>query len=197
MSVAPSIVLAFDVWIVLVLARRARDVLFRWPLERGVAARVAERGPSALAVLASEGGEAAWARLARAVGSADGDEPGDRLVALEDALGDLRDEIVGRLLWLRVMAPAASALGLAGAAAQAAWAREPPGLLALDPDRVLGMAASDGALCLALGIAGSTTALAGLYFLRPRALELLAGADRLAEMARAAPDAAWTSAPSK
>ncbi len=191
MSVAPSIVLAFDVWIVLVLARRARDVLFRWPLERGVAARVAERGPSALAVLASEGGEAAWARLARAVGSADGDEPGDRLVALEDALGDLRDEIVGR---------GVGGHGLAsprprprGAAAQAARAREPP-LLALDPDRVL-----DGSFrrvfCPRLD--RGVDALAGLYFLRPRALELLAGADRLAEMARAAPDAAWTSAPSK
>lgn len=196
MSLSPSIVLAFDVWIVLVLARRARDLLFVWPLERRVATLVAERGVGALSILAEQG-RAAWAVLARAVVAVEGDEAGDRIVALEDALGDLRERVVGRLLWLRVMAPAASALGLAGAAAQAAWARQPPGLLALDPDRVLGMAASDGALCLALGIAGSTTALAGLFFLRSRALELLAGADRIAESVRLTPDASWTTTASK
>lgn len=196
MSLSPTIVLAFDVWIVLVLARRAREILLAWPLDRRVATLVAERGASALRVLAAER-DPAWSQLARAVLAVDGEEPGDRIVAVEDALGELREQVVGRLMWLRVMAPAASALGLAGAAAQAAWSRNPPGLLALDPDRVLGMAASDGALCLALGIAGSTTALAGLFFLRSRALELLAGADRIAEMVRLTPDASWTSPGSK
>ena len=58
----------------------------------------------------------------------------------------------------------------------------------------MGLAASDGALCLALGIAGSTTALGGLFFLRKRALVVVADAERLAQHARALEVDAWTPA---
>lgn len=127
--------------------------------------------------------------MARAISAA---EPDERVVAADEVLASVRARVVDRLLWLRVMAPAASGLGLAGAAVQAAWARQPPGLLALDPDRVLGMAASDGALCLALGIAGSTSALGALFFLRGRAKDILVAADRVAQIARTLPADAWT-----
>jgi hypothetical protein len=64
--------------------------------------------------------------------------------------------------------------------------------LALDPDRVLGAAASAGATCLALGIAGSSTALGALFFLRPRAFEILRTVDRFAQMGRGLDVDAWT-----
>ncbi len=140
-------------------------------------------------VLAAVGETSAIAEIARAAVSA---EPDDRFIAIEDTHALVRERATRRLLWLRVMAPAASALGLVGAAVQAGWARNPPGLLALDPDRVLGMAMSAGATCLALGIAGSTSALGGLFFLRRRALRLLEDADRVADRCRMAPADAWT-----
>ena len=164
---------------------RARDVLVVLPLDRSVAQAVARRGKVGLSTLATKGGSSAMARVARAAIDAD---PEERVPAIEDTLATVREEVVGRLLWLRVLAPAASALGLAGTAVQASWAHDPPGLLALDPDRVFGIAASAGAICLALGFAGSTTALGALFFLRRRALDLLGGVDRVAEVARDA----WT-----
>jgi hypothetical protein len=172
--------------IVIVAIVRARDVLLVLPLDPSLARAVAKTPRGGLSCLAERAAETAMGQIAWIVANA---EPDDRLVAIEDARDRLRDRLVGRLMWLRVLAPSATALGLAGTAYQASWAQHPPGLLALDPARAMGMAASDGALCLALGFAGSTSALAALFFLRGRALTILAAADRVADVARDA----WTS----
>jgi hypothetical protein len=189
MSVSALLVATFDVVIWIVVALRAHEVLFVWPLDRNAVQVALRAGVAGIVRLGEEGETSAVAMLARAMSTA---EPGEHAIAIEDALALLREQLTQRLLWLRVMAPAASGLGLAGAAAQASWARNPPGLLALDPDRVLGMAVSDGATCLALGIAGSTTALGALFFLRRRALTILEDAHRLAERGRSIPAEAWT-----
>lgn len=166
-------------------------MLFGSPLEPSVHRALLRRGPPALAALDEVAPESALAAVSRAAAEAD---PSERAIAAEEAVVLLRERLVGRLLWLRVMAPAASGLGLAGAAVQAGWARHPPGLLALDPDRVLGMAMSAGATSLALGIAGSTTALGALFFLRRRASTLVAEAQRVARHVRDLPPDAWTPA---
>lgn len=189
MSISATLVALFDVVILLVVARRARDVLFVLALAREPSASLGRRSAAAITALGETGGSAAAAELARAIVGA---EPDDRAIIVEDALAGLRERVVSRLLWLRVMAPAATGLGLVGAAVQASWAQHPPGLLALDPDRVLGVAATEGATCLALGIAGSTTALGALFFLRSRAREILVGAERVAQLGRTLPRGAWT-----
>lgn len=163
-------------------------MLFVLPLDRAATLAIARSGRAGLEVVSADGDTAA-ADVARAIVEA---EPDERAIAAEDVLAALRNRVVGRLLWLRVMAPAASGLGLAGAAVQAGWARHPPGLLALDPERVFGMAATTAAICLALGIAGSTTALGALFFLRRRAQEILVGAERIAHVTRSLPADAWT-----
>lgn len=150
---------------------------------------VVRNGARGIEALAEAGESSAAAEVARALVGA---EPDERAIAVEEALASLRERSVGRLMWLRVMAPAASGLGLAGAAVQAGWARHPDGLLALDPDRVLATAASAGATCVALGIAGSSAALGALFFLRRRALEALANADRVGQRGRDLPASAWT-----
>jgi hypothetical protein len=109
----------------------------------------------------------------------------DRAVALEESIADARKAVLARQTILRVLGPAASASGLAGAALQAAWLRESHGLLDLDPDRVLGMAMSAGAICLTLGVAGSTAALSAVVFLRRRAFAILAGVEGVANVLRA------------
>jgi hypothetical protein len=163
--------------------------LFVLPTERAVASAIAKGGPRAIEAVASLDDAGAIGEAARAIADA---EPAERAITADDAVDRLRERVVARLLWLRVMAPAASGLGLAGAAVQASWAQSPPGILALDPDRVLGIAASAGATCLALGIAGSTTALGALFFLRRRAGEVLAATERVADVAHRAPADAWT-----
>lgn len=178
-----------DLAILALVAERARAILFVLPADGTAVARALREGRAEdVLVQLVLSGETAVERVLSAVRTAPAD---DRPVALEEAVADARKAVLGRLTVLRVLGPAASACGLAGAAVQAAWLREPHGLLDLDPDRLLGMAMSAGAICLTLGVAGSTAALSAVFFLRRRAVAILSGVDRVAGTLRAS----WTHEP--
>jgi hypothetical protein len=166
-----------DLIILAMVVRCAHAILWQLPTDHLRVARVVGHVPERIARLGAE--DSALGRLARAASSL---EPGDDLaVALREVSDELRSFVGDRLAWLRLLGPAASCIGLAGAAAQMSWMRADHGVLDLDPDRVLAMAVESGSLCMALGIAGSTTVIGALLFLRPRARALHDGMTRFAE----------------
>lgn len=160
------------------------------PLDHVPVARAVGRMPERLARLADEQG--AIAGLARAIRDLAPDE--DRSAAVREAVDDLRARVANRLSLLRILGPAASFVGLAGAAAQMSWLQADHGVLDLDPDRVLRMAVQAGSVCMALGIAGSTTAIGALFFFRPRARAIREAVDRFADQLTAAAPPSWTAA---
>lgn len=165
-------------------------LLVELPVDHVRIARAVGRSPARLARLAEDRG--AIAALARAVTElAPGD---DRSAAVREAVEGVRARITNRLAALRVMGPTASFVGLAGAAAQMSWLRWDHGVLDLDPSRVLGIAVQAGALCMALGIAGSTTAIGAFFFFRPRARSIQKAVDRFGDQLVGATPASWTRA---
>jgi hypothetical protein len=177
-----------DLGIFALVGECARLLLFELPTDHVRVARVTGRDEGRVSRLADE--RFALSGVARSVRDLAPDE--DRAAVIRETVDDLRAHVSNRLALLRLLGPAASCVGLAGAAAQMSWMRSDHGVLDLDPDRVLWMAVSAGTVCMALGIAGSTTAIGALFFFRPRARTILQAVDRFADQLSGSPPS-WTS----
>ncbi len=188
LSVSAVIALLVDVAVLALIAECARLLLFVLPSDHVRVARAVGKTSLRIARLAAE--PIALGRAARALRDL---EPGDDVTsAVREEIEDVWSGITRRLGLLRLLGPVASCAGLAGAAAQMSWMQQSHGVLDLDPDRVLLMAVEAGSTCMALGIAGSTTAISSLFLFRPRARALREALDRFGEQLVASPP--WTSA---
>lgn len=175
--------LAFLALLLGLIVERARALLLRDRLATDAFLRAALAAPPrARAELALRAEPALVARIVSAGADAE-----DRDVAIEEALVDARREATARIGLLRIGATLSSTLGLIGAALEARWAQVGEhGLWALEAGRVEAIAMERSALCIALGIAGSSLALGAFVQLRAASVALLRDVRRAADRMRAA-----------